>query len=100
MIEQQGERQLSTNLLRGNEATVIVWGKAAEHVLPARFGVNGSGFALTKKILDTTGDIAPLLEKFRLQADGCILVRPDAVVAAVGEDTNIVEETFNRWQSL
>ena len=100
LIEQQGERQLSTNLLRGNEATVIVWGKAAEHVLPAHFGVDGCGFALTKKILDTTGDIAPLLEKFRLQADGCILVRPDAVVAAVGEDTNIVEETFNRWQSL
>ena len=99
-IEQQGKPMRATDLLRGNEATVIVWGKAADATLPAYFGVGDRGFPLTRKILETTGDVAPLLKQFKLEKDGCILVRPDAVVAAFGADTSIIEETFDRWKNL
>ncbi len=98
-LEQQGEPLLSTDLLRGNQATVIVWGKAVHQPLPAHFGIGDRGFPLTPKILDPTGQITPLAKMFGLEADGCILVRPDGVVAAVGESTTVVEETFQQWQS-
>ena len=99
-IEQQGQPMRSTDLLRDNEATVIVWGKAADETTPGHFGVDDCGFPLTRKVLDTTGDVALLLEKFGLGADGCILVRPDGVVAAVGHSATVVEETMEKWKNL
>ena len=99
-IEQHGEPLRATDLLRGNEATAVVWGKAAEATLPAYFGVGEIGFPLARTILETSGNVAPLLKQFKLEEDGCILVRPDAVVAAFGADTTVIEETFNRWKNL
>ena len=100
IIRQQGKPMLSTDLLRDNEATAIVWGKASEASLTGFFGVGDRGFPLTLKNLDPSGDVAPLLEQFSLREAGCILVRPDAVVAAFGEDTTIIDATFQRWQNL
>ena len=99
-IEQHGKPMRATDLLRGNEATAIVWGKAADATLPAYFGVGDRGFPLARKILETSGDVASLLKQFKLEEDGCILVRPDAVVASFGADTSIIEETFDRWKNL
>ena len=98
-LEQQGQRMLSTDLLRGNEATAIVWGKAAEQPLPSHFGIGECGFPLKRCSLDTAGNIAAFGEKFGLTQSGCILVRPDGVVAAVGVGTSVVGETFEQWQS-
>ena len=99
-IEQQGKQMRATDLLRGNEATAIVWGSATEATLPKYFGVGNGGFPLARKILDTSGDVTRLLERFGLKEDGCILVRPDAVVAAVGEDSTVIQATFRCWQDL
>ena len=58
IIRQQGKPMLSTDLLRDNEATAIVWGKAAEASLTGFFGVGDRGFPLTQKNLDLSGDVA------------------------------------------
>ncbi|MDG2206370.1 MAG: FAD-dependent monooxygenase [Pirellulales bacterium] len=99
-IEQQGQRMSATHLLRGNEATAVVWGQACTESIGDTFGTGGGGFRLGRCELDVTEGTAHLRAQCGLTDDGCILVRPDGVVAAVGRTARVIEETMKQWQEV
>ncbi|CAK9052756.1 Rifampicin monooxygenase (RIFMO) [Durusdinium trenchii] len=93
----------ATDLLRDAEAVCLVFGSVDISQLPDRLGSAEHGFPLAVRHLGNGGltlDIEELATAFGLKDQGIVVVRPDGVILAVGEDVNAIAGSFlNRERS-
>lgn len=98
-----GKTVPATQLLRGSQASCVIFGTVDLTGLPERFGASGKGFPLT--VIQTglgteVTDLAELMHAFGLKQPGLTLVRPDGVVAAVGTDIEVIIDYMERLESF
>ncbi|MEE2906742.1 MAG: FAD-dependent monooxygenase, partial [Planctomycetota bacterium] len=88
-ISMNGQEMSSTHLLRNAGPTVVVFGDDQD-LSGLTFGFDGKGMPVVKKRVGSGGDAEDsegvLARTLGLHDGGLVLVRPDGVIAAVGQE--------------
>ncbi|MCH2181078.1 MAG: FAD-dependent monooxygenase [Mariniblastus sp.] len=102
-ITLDGQSVPASQLLRGNQSTCIVIGEVDEAKIPDTLGGHGKGIPLTvMRIGEGTKNphIQELAAAVGLPQSGIVLVRPDGVIAAVGNDPSIIPDYMTRLEEF
>lgn len=90
----------ATNLLRDAEAAVLVLGEIDTSQLPSHIGRDERNIPITVRRVGPGTDLpdaSALLEALGLVEQGVVVVRPDSVVAAVGEDVDATADVIRTY---